>query len=93
MNCTDQIKKNGMGNTCSTSEGEVHIGFCFGNRRERNDLEDLVMDGRILNSNSRKSVWNMDWIDLAQDRDRWNAVVKAAMDLSVPQIAGKLLAS
>ena len=67
MNCTHQIKKNDMGDTCSTNEGEVHIGFCWGNRRERNDLEDLSMDGSvILNSNSRKCVWDMDWIDLAQ---------------------------
>ena len=74
-----------MGDTCSTNEGEVHIGFCWRNPRERNDLEDLSMDGRIiLNSNSRKSVWEMDCIDLAQDRDRWNAAVKAAMNLPVP---------
>jgi len=85
MNCTHQIKKNDMGNTCSMNEGEVHIGFCWGNRRERNDLEDLGMDGRIiLNSKSRKSVWDMDWIDLAEDRDRWIALVKAVMDLQVP---------
>jgi len=94
MNCTHQINKNDMGDTCSTNEGEVHIGLCWGNWRERNDLEALGMDGRIiLNLNSRKSVWDMDWIDLAQDRDSWNAVVKTAMNLSVPQIAGKLLAS
>ena len=43
------------------------------------------MDGRIiLNSNSRKSVWDVHCIDLTQDGDRWNAVVKAAMDLLVP---------
>ena len=83
-NCTHQIKKNDMGNTCSSNEGEVHIGFCWRNRRETNDLEDLGMDGRvILNSKSRKSVWNMDWIDLAEDRDKWNALVKAAMDMPV----------
>jgi len=94
MNCTDQIKKNDMGDTCSTNEKEVHIGFCWGNLRERNDLEDLGMDGRIiLISNSIKCVWDMEWIDLAKDRDSWNAVVKAAMYLSVPQIAGKLLSS
>ena len=82
MNCTDQIKKNDMGDTCSMNEGEVHIGFCWGNRRERNDLEDLGMDGRIiLNLNSRKLVWDKHCIDLAQDRDRWNALVKVAMDL------------
>jgi hypothetical protein len=48
-------------------------------------MEDLGLDGRmILNSESRKSVWDMHYIDLTQDRDRWNAVVRAAMDLSVP---------
>jgi hypothetical protein len=26
----------------------------------------------------------MDWIDMAQDRDRWRAVVSAIMNLRVP---------
>jgi len=26
----------------------------------------------------------MDWIDLAEDRDRWRAVLKAVMNLRVP---------
>ena len=59
----------------------MHIRFCWGNTRERNDLEDLGMDGRIiLNSNCRKSIWNMDCFVLAQDRDRRDAVVNVAMD-------------
>jgi hypothetical protein len=33
----------------------------------------------------------MDWIDLAQDRDRRQAVVKAAMNLRFPLNAGNLL--
>jgi hypothetical protein len=32
----------------------------------------------------RKTEWDgMDWIDLAQDRDQWRALVKAVMNLQV----------
>ena len=29
-------------------------------------------------------MWGMDWIELAQDRDRWQALVNAAMIFWVP---------
>jgi hypothetical protein len=33
----------------------------------------------------------MDWIDLAQDRDQWRALVNMEMNLQVPKKAGKFL--
>jgi hypothetical protein len=33
----------------------------------------------------------MDWIDLARNRDKWNAVVYTVMNIRVPQHAGYFL--
>jgi hypothetical protein len=63
----------------------VYTGFWWGNLRERHNLEDQGIDGRIiLNWIFRKWDGGMDWIDLAQNRDRWRAPVDAAMNLLVP---------
>jgi hypothetical protein len=52
---------------------------------ERDHLEDAGVDGRII---LRRIVmkWDggIDWIDLAQDRDKWRALVNARTNLRVP---------
>jgi hypothetical protein len=64
----------------------VCIGFWWENLRERHHLIDPGLDGRIiLRWIFRK--WDfvgMDWIELAQDRDRWRALVNAVMNFRVP---------
>jgi hypothetical protein len=72
-----------MGNACGTYG--IHRGVWWGNLRERDHLEDLEVDGRIiLIWLCKKWVGDVDWIDLAQDTDRWAALVNAVMNLRVP---------
>ena len=47
-------------------------------RPRRRWEDDIMMDLREVRCGG------MDWIDLAQDRDRWRAVVNAVMNLRVP---------
>ena len=65
-----------MGGTYSAYGGEERRiqGFWWGNLRERDHLGDPGVDGRII----------LRWIELAQDRDRWRAIVNAVMNLRVP---------
>jgi hypothetical protein len=55
-------------------------------------LGDPDVDGRIISKWIFKK-WDggMDWIELAQDRDRWRGVVNSVMNLRVPQHAENFL--
>ena len=61
----------------------------MGKPEGKNHLEDPGVDGRIIRWIFRKwDVGGMDWIELAQDRDRWRALVNAVMNLRVPKMWG-----
>jgi hypothetical protein len=75
-----------MDGACSTN-GEMRnayrilVGEPEGKRplgRSRRRWEDIRMDLREIG-------WGgMDWIDLAQDRDKWRTLVNTVMNLQVP---------
>ena len=67
-------------------EGRGVYRILGGNLKERDHWGDPGVDGRIiLRWIFRKWDWGgMDWIELAQDRDRRRALLNAVMNLRVP---------
>ena len=63
----------------------MHAEFWWGNLKKRGHLEDLGVKGRIiLQWTLQNFVRDMEVFDLAQDMDRWQALVNAVMNLWVP---------
>jgi hypothetical protein len=74
--------------------GVVCTGFWWETLRKKDHWGNPGVDGRIiLRWIFRKWDVCMDWIKLAQDRDRYQALVNAVMNLRVPYHSGKFLAS
>jgi hypothetical protein len=72
---------------------EVHGVFWWRYLRERDHLEDLGVDGRITLRIYLQEVacGDMEWIVVAQDRNRWRKLVNAVMNIWFPHYAGNFL--
>jgi hypothetical protein len=62
----------------------MYYRILVGRPEGKNHLEDPGVDGRIVKCIFRKWDGGLDWMDMAQDRDRWLALVSAVMNLRVP---------
>jgi len=69
---------------------EVCTGCCWGSLRERGHWGDQDVDGRDNIKMDLQEVGGGrgDWMELAQDRDRWRALVGTVRDFRVPQMRG-----
>ena len=76
-----------VGHVARMGEERGCVGSCWGNRREGEHWGDLGVDGWVDNIRmdlQEVGCGYMDWIGLAQDRDRWRTLVSAVMNLRVP---------
>ena len=84
----------GLGLKHVWGRGEAYTGVWWWNLRERDHLEDAGVDGRIiLRWIFKKSYGGMDWIELAQDRDRGRVLMNSVRNTRFPQNAGDFLSS
>jgi hypothetical protein len=85
-NSIQVIKETEIGSAYSTNGGEERfieglVGKLEGRRPVERPRRRWVDN---IKTDLRRVGWGMKWIDLAQDRERWWAVVNAAMNCRVP---------
>jgi hypothetical protein len=75
-----------MGRACSTNGEKLNAyRILVGKPEGKRPLGKLTRRWVDIKMNLREVGWDgMDWIDLAQDRDRWRDLVNAVMNPRVP---------
>jgi hypothetical protein len=79
------MKQNEVGMCHAWERVETCTGFWWEIPKEKDHLEDQGIDGDGIKMDIRETggCGGVGWIHLAQDRDRWRAVVDAVMNLRV----------
>jgi hypothetical protein len=62
----------------------MHIGYSWESQKVRDHGQDQDVGGWTILKWILEGWDGMDWIDLAQDRNRWRALVYTVMKLRVP---------
>ena len=80
-----QINKNEVGGACSAI-GELHVRFLLGNPMGKRSLGKAKYRWE---DNINTDLYEMlqgvlDWIDLTQDRERWQVAANSVLNLRVP---------
>jgi hypothetical protein len=87
-NIITMIKSRRMGWTCHVAgmgKGGMHIGYRWEGQKERDNYEDQDVGGWTILKWILETGWGgTDWIDMAQDRDQWRALVNMVMNPWVP---------
>jgi hypothetical protein len=75
-----------VGHLVHVGRRKAYTGFCWGNLRERDHFgrHRLRLEDNIKMDLQEVGCGGMYWIQLAHDRDRWQALVNAVMNLWVP---------
>jgi len=89
--CSSSDKKQTMrwvGQVTHTGTAKVYIECSWEDLRERDGMEDLGRNGRILQYMIKKEndegAGTIHRIDQAQDRNKWQSVVKMVMNHRIP---------